>query len=68
MANKRVIEAIANTFVDRYSLERCRTQSVDDNYVDVQAIAAATAVAVLKAVELHSRVCRIRQQHISHEV
>lgn len=62
MVSKKLIEAIERTFLDRYSVERCRTQSVDDNYLDIQAIAAATAEAVLKAVQLHSRVCRIRQQ------
>jgi len=64
MTSKKLVQAIADTFLGRYSLERCSMQSADDNYVDVQAIAVATAEAVLKAVELHSKVCRIRQKRV----
>lgn len=62
MTRQQVIEAIENTFLDKYALMTCSEPIADDTDEFVKAIAAATAVSVLKAVELHSKVCRTRQR------
>jgi hypothetical protein len=59
---EQMIQSVAKTFVDRYSLERCKTQSDDDNYLDISAIALATAEAALKAVKVHTKASRYLQK------
>lgn len=65
MSNEKLIQAIANTFLDRYAREQIDAQPFVENGANISAIALATAEATLKTVSLHSRLCQIRRKRAS---
>ncbi len=64
MVKEEMIQVIAKAFVDRYALEQYNTRPTNDKYLDIAAIAVATAEAALKACQLHTRASRILQKQV----
>lgn len=54
---KTIVELVSEVFLDRYYQAHSKNYAYTDNAPDIDAIAQATAVAIVRAVRTHSANC-----------
>ena len=65
MSHQDDVEEVSQVFLGKYQQEHDSMLFDDDNAVDIDAIASATAEAVLAVLRNHQRNCPVRRRRAS---